>query len=355
MPLSSGVTGGGHSGSDQASIGFFVKPGLFNISFKRVRAFLVALSCLFLAGGLKAAALPLDRPAVKSPKAAHSLLLDITRADSGQRLVSVGDRGHIVFSDDNGKTWRQASVPTMQMLTAVDFPSETVGYAVGHDAIVLKSRDGGETWSQVFVDREAALPLLDVWFANERHGYAVGAYGYIIETLDGGSSWKPVDSRIANDEEFHYNAIHNDGGGYLYLAGEAGILFRSMDQGKTWSTLSSPYEGSWFGINRSRDGGILVHGLRGNIYKSSDRGETWKSLVSGTDQTLFGSAQLSDGRTVLVGNSGSMLTGDSSRWTLSHRSDRNALSALAPSSDGNLVVVGQGGAFRMTPDGRALE
>ncbi|WP_422460704.1 YCF48-related protein [Endozoicomonas sp. ALB115] len=305
---------------------------------------------------------PVDRPAVQSIKAANSLLLDVTRTDGGVRLVSVGERGHIVYSDDHGVSWQQASVPTMQMLTAVHFPSETIGYAVGHDAIVLKTEDGGETWQQVYVDREATVPLLDVWFSDSLHGFAVGAYGYIIETVDGGRSWEFIDDRIANDDEFHYNAINDDGQGNLFLAGEACILFRSSDAGHSWVTLESPYEGSWFGVSGGH-GRVLVHGLRGNIYQSADLGETWQPLSSGTDQTLFGSTKLTDGSIALVGNSGAVLTGSgaelasgtNSGLSVSHRPDRMTLSALAPSSDGFIVVVGQGGAYRMTLEGRVLE
>ncbi|MBW2369941.1 MAG: hypothetical protein JRH15_18880, partial [Deltaproteobacteria bacterium] len=53
---------------------------------------------------------PLDRPAVMSRGAAHSVLLDVTTA--GERLVAVGERGIVVLSDDAGHTWRQAKVPT---------------------------------------------------------------------------------------------------------------------------------------------------------------------------------------------------------------------------------------------------
>src|SRR5690349_8937389 len=42
--------------------------------------------------------------------AAKSLLLDVARA--GSRLVAVGDRGHVLLSDDEGGTWRQVIVPT---------------------------------------------------------------------------------------------------------------------------------------------------------------------------------------------------------------------------------------------------
>jgi len=56
---------------------------------------------------------------IESAKAVESLLLDVAHA--GARLVAVGDRGHILYSDDDGASWAQAKVPTRQMLTSVFF------------------------------------------------------------------------------------------------------------------------------------------------------------------------------------------------------------------------------------------
>ena len=86
-------------------------------------------------------------PAVKSPRATGSVLLDVTRA--GQRLVAVGERGHVLYSDDNGQNWQQGAVPVSVTLTAVHFPGAQKGWAVGHDGVVLHSQDGGENWSDL--------------------------------------------------------------------------------------------------------------------------------------------------------------------------------------------------------------
>ena len=55
--------------------------------------------------------------AIESQRASESLLLGITRA--GKRLVTVGERGHVLYSDNEGESWQQGKVPTRQLLTAV--------------------------------------------------------------------------------------------------------------------------------------------------------------------------------------------------------------------------------------------
>ena len=86
----------------------------------------------------------------------------------------VGERGHILISDDDGASWTQAKVPTRVLLTAVHMHDERTGWAVGHDAVILRTGDGGETWTMVHQAPDEELPLLDVWFRDERTGFAVG-------------------------------------------------------------------------------------------------------------------------------------------------------------------------------------
>ena len=49
----------------------------------------------------------LDAASLSSPLAAKGLLCGLARA--GKRLVAVGQRGHVLTSDDAGRTWQQAA------------------------------------------------------------------------------------------------------------------------------------------------------------------------------------------------------------------------------------------------------
>jgi photosystem II stability/assembly factor-like uncharacterized protein len=173
--------------------------------------------------------------AIESPKAAKGLMIDVVHA--GSRLVAVGDRGHILYSDDQGSTWTQAKVPTRQLLTAVFFVDDKHGWAVGHDAQILASVDGGATWAQQYQDLKREAPLLDVWFNDANHGLAVGAYGALIETTDGGKTWEDVSERLDNEDQFHLNAIAQIKDAGLFIVGEQGSMFplqrRRPDLGKT--------------------------------------------------------------------------------------------------------------------------
>ena len=313
-----------------------------------------------------AAADLLDRPALPAPAAVRSLLLDVARA--GQRLVAVGERGHVLLSDDAGRSWRQAkSVPSRTMLTAVAFVDASHGWAVGHDEIILCTADGGETWQRQHWAPDTQQPLLDVWFADASRGIAIGAYKSYFTTADGGEHWTrqafepaplprsgPADPDAEFAPEYHLNAIAA-AGTRLWIAAEAGQLYRSDDAGASWRTLPSPYAGSFFGLLPLSPDSLLAFGLRGNLFRSDDGGTNWRKLGSGTTAMLTDGEVLPDGRLALVGLSGTVLLSSDRgiTWSLRQQADRRGLSAALPDGAGALVAVGEDGARRIALDADA--
>jgi photosystem II stability/assembly factor-like uncharacterized protein len=305
--------------------------------------------------------------------------------------VAVGERGHVLLSDDQGATWRQAtSVPTRDMLTAVFFVDEQYGWAVGHDETILNTLDGGETWTRSHFAPEAQQPLLDLWFANRVSGIAVGAYGAYFTTNDGGRTWsgakfspaaaaKPqtlapaqrgaagigaaTDGAAAEgaaaDEmdpppDYHLNRIVGVGN-RLYIAAEGGQLYRSDDRGANWRALPSPYEGSFFGLVPIRGEGLLAFGLRGHLFKSADAGDTWTRLESHTTAMLTDGYVINDLRVVIGGLAGVVLvSGDAGEtFRLTQQDDRKGISALLPGPAGAVVVAGEGGVRTLRLDSLA--
>lgn len=294
---------------------------------------------------------------IESAAALSNLLLDVVRA--GDRLIAVGDRGHILYSDDEGQQWLQARVPTQQLLTAVHFVDDRHGWAVGHDALILATRDGGATWTRQYDDLEEESPLLDIWFKDVNHGYAVGAYGMLLETRDGGADWQRIDEAIDNEDAFHLNAIGAVADSGIFIVGEMGMMFRSADWGESWESLDSPYQGSLFGLLATAEPDhLLVYGLRGHIFKSTDFGESWNEIAVHTENGLLqyglsGGALLNNGDILIVGHSGTLLRssdgGDS--FSVSNRADRTSLAAVVDGKAGGLILVGQNGIHQTDASG----
>ena len=200
------------------------------------------------------------------------LLVDAARA--GSRIVAVGDRGYIVYSDDQGATWSRAKTPPAPLLTTVEFIDAKTGWAAGHDATILATADGGESWTQQLSAPSEQRPLLDLLFLSKTEGFAVGAYGAFYETTDG----KTWNARKVIDEDKHLNAILKVAEGRLLILGEAGTILASPDNGRTWGAVASPYKGSLFGGVVADDGAVIAFGLRGRIYRSADEGRTCKQV-----------------------------------------------------------------------------
>ena len=279
--------------------------------------------------------------------------------------MAVGERGHVLVSTDAGRSWRQSAVPASSTLTAVYFADAAHGWAVGHDETILRSDDGGRAWQLVHWAPERQAPLLGVWFDAAGHGVAVGAFAAVYRSADAGRSWDPApfDPRplpgtrraaksrpadpMADDEGIaqpHLNAIAADASGRLYVAGEAGHLYRSDDGGAHWFVLPSPYAGSFCGLLPLDGPALLAFGLRGHLYRSEDAGQSWTAIATGTEALLAGGARLADGTIVIVGLAGVLLASHDGghSFALLQQPNRKGLAAVAP-VPGGVVVAGDGG------------
>jgi len=283
----------------------------------------------------------------------------------GGRLIAVGERGHIVLSDDAGRSWHQQPAPTRATLTAVCFLDREHGVTVGHDEVILRTSDGGDHWSRVHFAPQTQQPLLDVWFGAGARGYAVGAYSTVFESHDGGATWatdefapqstQPASTHADRSDEGitqpHLYALVAGAGHRLYLAGEAGHLYRSDDDGASWRELSSPYQGSFFGLLALPGDALLAYGLRGHVYRSDDGGNSWSALESHTDALLSGATRLSDGTVLIAGLSGVVLVShDAHRFRLHQEPDRRGFAAIAAADEAGdaVVLVGDSGVRRLT-------
>ena len=271
------------------------------------------------------------------PLAAHSILLDIIQTTNG-KFIAVGERGHVVISD-NGSDWTQAeTVPGRFTLTVITEYGNRL-WAAGHDTVILSSGDGGQTWTRNYYDPELQQPIMGLHFTASGRGFAIGAYGLMLVTNDGGETWE---EQMVSEEGWHLNAILDLGDGRMMIAGEAGFSYRSLDGGATWETLEMPYPGSMFGIIARANGCIVQFGLRGHIQESCDFGDSWTGPASGTLSTISAALPTADGL-ILVGNSGLVLIEDEAgNFTSVYHSSGVDFASVIAVGDGYLLVGEEG-------------
>jgi len=215
----------------------------------------------------------LDTPAQVSPLASKSLLQSVVRA--GDRLIAVGQRGHIVISTDNGANWKQAAVRSVQ--TSTRSSSSTISRAgssattasscapatgatngslqlngiTANDLLLaaMERKVAAEPTSEDakkllveakrYAEQGADKPFLDIWFADDKNGYVVGAYNLIFHTADGGKTWEPWFDRTDNPKFFNLYAIRPAAGG-LYIAGEGGLVLKLDPAAQRFKALTLP-------------------------------------------------------------------------------------------------------------------
>jgi photosystem II stability/assembly factor-like uncharacterized protein len=320
---------------------------------------------------------PLEVPAAQSALAARSLIQGLARA--GDRVVAVGQRGHILYSDDQGLSWQQALVPLSSDLLAVHFPSATQGWAVGHDGVVLHTTDAGRSWQiqltgqgiatllraaytparvaalglsaaeanalQADAERLAAQgaenPLLAVWFADERTGFAVGAFNLIFKTADGGKTWEPWFHRTVNPQRLHFYAIAAGPQGLL-LAGEQGVMLRLDDKTQRFLPYDTGYRGSFFGL-QAVGASTYAFGLRGHLYRVGP-GVGWTRVDSGLADGLVAAAACPAGGWLLASQSGRVVVnlGEANR-PAQQLSPGVPVSAVLCLADGQPLIAGAAG------------
>lgn len=314
----------------------------------------------------------LDTPAQKSALAPRSLLTGLARA--GQRVVAVGQRGHVLLSDDAGKSWRQAEVPVSADLVAVQFPTPTTGWAVGHDGVVLHSADAGQTWTRQldgrtlgevlvahytrsstsdsdkwlaeakrFAEQGAENPFLDVWFDDANNGTIVGAFGLVLRTGDGGKSWEPLLHATDNPKALHLYSVRRIGAD-LFIAGEQGTALKLDRNSGRFAALTLPYKGTLFGLV-GKERVVLAHGLRGNVVRSTDGGVNWTNIATGVGVGLTASTLDERGRLIIVSQAGHVLVSsdDGASFTAAKVERPIPAAAVVNAGAGALIVAGPRG------------
>ncbi|AZQ10377.1 WD40/YVTN/BNR-like repeat-containing protein [Shewanella khirikhana] len=300
------------------------------------------------------------------PNAVKSLLLDIGRA--GDHMVAVGERGHVLLG--NG-SWQQVETPTRAQLTKVFFVNDNLGWAVGHDATIIHTRDGGKTWELQFSAPELERPFMDVLFINESEGFAIGAYGLFYQTRDGGKSWQDVfHEELLFDEDKtylnelketdpdayaiekasllpHFNRLIKLEDGRLLMVGELGLVSVSDDGGASFNRLPFDYEGSMFSAMQNGDS-VYVMGLRGHVFSSGLALDDWQQESLPVESSINGGLARNDGTLYFVGNAGVVLQKSGSDITLIARRQGENIVAAAQDNQGEVWLVGAKGVFALS-------
>lgn len=309
-----------------------------------------------------------ERNVVISSATPHDRLFSVIfEADKG---VAVGEAGLIMRSADAGKTWTRDAAPTE--LAMIDIASNgTRSIAVGQMGLILVN-DGSGKWKKVESGTERRLLQVDI---NESGlAFIVGAFGTLLKSTDGGETWTSAapnwatlydsgtgDTAVIRDEPTNYIVDVQEDGSVL-IGGEYGQLMRSPDGGICWDIvyrhpsdtgLSAP---TFFAMSIREDGAGYAVGQSGLVARTADRGHTWGYVKTPVDGNLFGVDSFADGQVVAIGQRVALRSTDNgASWNPIRALDFSinwytGLGHAASAPAGEVIAVGHSGRIlRLTP------
>lgn len=260
-------------------------------------------------------------------------------AVAGNLVWASGTHGTYLLSQDKGETWKSAQVPGAEGL---DFRGVV---AFGSSAFLMSSGTGelsriyhtanlGKDWKLLFTNPDPKGFFDSTAFSDERHGLVVGdpvnGRFEILRTNDGGVTWTYIvhDMPAAVEGEGAFAASNSciamrGDNVWIITGGTSARVFRSHDGGDSWAVSKTPLmqgdaSSGGFSIAFGDDrhgviaGGDYRHPERGgsNLATTSDGGVTWKALSLAPQRFFSAVTYSSPDVLVLAGSSASAVSRD---------------------------------------------
>lgn len=218
--------------------------------------------------------------------------------------------GQILKTTNGGITWTQQYYNSNHYFRSVEFFDENIGFAGtlangNPNATILKTTNGGETWTDISSSLPVNIPgICGMHMVNENTIFITGVFygqAYIMKSTDQGDSWSYTNmGNLCNALVDIYFKDENIGfatGQSAQGTGLRSIIVRTTDGGQTWSQVSiggNNNERIWK-IQELNDS-VMYASVESftpspEYYKSTDGGLTWqiKSVTSaGVSGTIQG-------------------------------------------------------------------
>ena len=242
----------------------------------------------------------------------HELMLSIAAAPDGRHGWAVGSAGAILATRDGGASWHEQTSNTDINLSGVAVLDTTHVFAVGtgvgfsdviqlpQPSIILETKDGGATWSEVRVSGDYEVHSID-FVADGKHGWmtasrCVPAEGpspgptncarlepALLATSDGGTSWAPVQTDASLYRIQFVDAKTGWATGATCTIGGCDGLLRTTDGGATWQHAASGQPAAFHAFDANS--AVLAslecdNGCRTKVERTTDSGATWQPLAT---------------------------------------------------------------------------
>jgi photosystem II stability/assembly factor-like uncharacterized protein len=295
------------------------------------------------------------------PQGNHLTFVDFISSTTG---YASGVNGTIIRTTDGGNTWSLLTTGTKNDLNHFQFLNSNMAFAVGTNGTILKTTDGGITWS--ILNSGTISNLTSVHFPSSNIGYATASDGTIIKTADAGNTWTLLNSGTTETLKtvFFTSPTHGIAAGGSTIPGPRNsyhsFLTRTTDGGITWTTYTLPrsipitrilFFNSQTGIAAGGHPDGSHAAPEGTVMITKDGGLTWTEVFYGFQ--AVNSFDFSDDQTtgIAIGNYGTIKTTDGGNsWNIISY-DGNPLASLSLLSPDIAIAAGNFGKISKTADG----
>jgi photosystem II stability/assembly factor-like uncharacterized protein len=219
--------------------------------------------------------------------------------------------------------WTAFDAGTDASFRGLDVESEEIVWASGTGGTVIRTIDGGKTWSVFKVPGAEELDFRDIEGFGAKTAYVLsignGEASRIYKTSDGGETWELQFKNSIENAFFDSIAFWDEKNGFAQSDPVDGkyVFFRTMD-GKTWNRVSagespaaSEGEAAFAAsgtciVTQGKYGLFLITGgTDARVLYSPDRGKSWRSsetpmIKGGAGTGIFGFAAKGK-RVIIVG------------------------------------------------------
>jgi photosystem II stability/assembly factor-like uncharacterized protein len=170
--------------------------------------------------------------------------------------------------------WDLQSSGATDRLNSVYFIDINTGWAAGANNTILKTADGGKTWSRALEREEGGNGFSSIFFTNAKEGWVQGN-NILLHSSDGGETWRPASPLPER------KSLGNGGaaGGIRLQTGQFGTsdrIYKSEDGGTTWTDVSKLPRNDFEPIFVLDPQHVWVAGDYGRYALTADGGATWQ-------------------------------------------------------------------------------
>jgi photosystem II stability/assembly factor-like uncharacterized protein len=202
-------------------------------------------------------------------------------------LYAGTEGGPMLRSLDGGVSWPALAGSPQHVTTLAIDPSHPQTLYAGTGSGLLKSTNGGAKWVPLTrgLPASPAVTALAIAPRSPQTLYLATASvipGQIVfRSDDGGARWTSVDGGMLPG--YTYDLAVQPGKRETVWAVSTGRLFRSLDRGRTWDATDSGLPGDDSATTILPGASTLLAGTGSGVFRSANQGASWSSSNRGID------------------------------------------------------------------------